>query len=38
MSIADGLKKKHYPTDFDKRILVWSKVYKTTNDVPESIS
>ncbi|XP_041353942.1 UPF0389 protein CG9231-like [Gigantopelta aegis] len=37
-STLDGLKKKHLPTDFDKRMLVWSKIYKTTEEVPDSIS
>lgn len=37
--LKDGetMKMKHKPSNFDRKILVWSKKYKTVDEVPEVV-
>lgn len=34
---GDNMKVKHKPTDFERKMLVWAKKYKTVEEVPELV-
>lgn len=34
---GDNMKVKHKPTDFERKMLVWTKKYKTVEEVPELV-
>lgn len=34
---GDNMKVKIKPTDFERKMLVWAKKYKTVEEVPESV-
>jgi len=36
--VRDGFQELHHPTNLQKRILVWGRIYKNLAEVPEQVS